>query len=60
MLVANSSTKAVTDTLGIQTVTERELLRAIPEAGGVIGETDTWGLEHAYHQNCGYVTVTKQ
>lgn len=57
ILVANSSLKAVTDTPGIQAVGAQALLDAIPEAGGVIGEGDTWGLEHGYRQNVGYVTV---
>lgn len=60
VLVANSSTKAVTDTLGIQTVTREQLARAIPEAGGVIGASDTWGLEHGYRNNTGYVTVKEK
>jgi hypothetical protein len=60
VLVATSSTKAVTDTLGIQTVTREQLARAIPEAGGVIGESDTWGLEHGYRNNTGYVTVKEK
>ncbi len=60
VLCANSSTKAVTDTLGIQTVTREQLVRAIPEAGGVIGESDTWGLEHGYRKNTGYVTAKEK
>ncbi len=60
VLLANSSTKAATDTLGIQTVTREQLVRAIPEAGGVIGDTDTWGLEHGYRGNAGYVIVKEK
>ena len=57
VLCANSSVKAVTDTLGIHYVTREQLIRAIPEAGGTIGEGDTWGLEHGYRQNAGYIIV---
>lgn len=60
VLVANSSTKAVTDTLGIQCATREQLIRAIPEAGGRIAESDTWGLEHGYRQNAGYITVKEK
>ena len=58
IMVANSSTRAVTDTLGLQAVTEGELLDAIPEATSVVGEGDTWGREHGFRQNAGYVTVS--
>jgi hypothetical protein len=56
ILVANSSTKARSDTLGIQTATKKQIREAL-SSDGMLYTDLTWGHEKYYRASAGYIVI---